>query len=872
MAFRLTQVPFPNLIRVLILIYLWIVVAITSSAQEPTPVLDSTVAPATRLVFAGKYPQSGLRNFFLGKHYRNEWHTPVTVHDLLLDTAFGGLTPYEATGGSQGKSLHLRGRDGREYFLRSLDMSFGRVLPSHFRGTVVENLVEDQVTVSHPYSAVTIPQLAKAAKILHTEPIIRYVPAQPALGQFNDSFGNYLYLLERRPHKNWETEPDFAKSSNIINTEDLLQNLLESKDHTVDQLLYIRSRLFDMFIGDWSRHEDQWAWAAIKANGSVTYKPIPHDRDQAYSRFDGLLPKLVLRAANLDYLQSFTYRVEEVEPYGYPARHLDRRCTNEVTLDQWTSIARDLQQSLTDEVIESAVRQMPPEVFPLSGPWIMEQLKSRRERLVEIASTYYKFLARHVDIPGTIEDEFFEVKRIDEHNTKVKVYTLVKGTPVAEPHYSRTFSTEETKEIRLFGIGGNDVFHADGNVGKGIQVRFIGGPQRDSFADHSNVRDLQKKTHIYDDKNNQFTTSGETRLHLSSDAAVHEYDYTEFEYHKKGIKLEAFYDNPDRFYVGVGYSFKRHMWRKVPYGFEQSIFGRYSLSQNAFSITYEGIFHQVFGKWDGTIFANYDAVRWTNFSGLGNETTQPVDNRDYYRLRTNEFVGSLGLNRTFRSFHNVDITASFNAVEIIEDPGRFVTDFYTPNELYYSDHHQFASVRVGYTFQRVNDNIVPTKGAMVYAGAAYTQNVEEHDRAFATYNGIAHLFIPLFGKFSISSRTGIATVSGNPEFYQYVAVGGSQTLRGFRRDRFWGKTAFYNSNELRWITDFRSYLMTGKFGLLGFVDNGRVWMPDEDSDKWHVGYGGGFMLAPFNKISASVTYGISPDGKVFHLRLNKLLF
>jgi hemolysin activation/secretion protein len=150
--------------------------------------------------------------------------------------------------------------------------------------------------------------------------------------------------------------------------------------------------------------------------------------------------------------------------------------------------------------------------------------------------------------------------------------------------------------------------------------------------------------------------------------------------------------------------------------------------------------------------------------------------------------------------------------------------------------------------------------------------MEEGDRQFATFNAIAHLFIPLISKFSISSRSGVATVSGKPEFYQYASVGGSQTLRGYRRDRFWGRTAFYNSNELRWITDFRAKLMTGKFGIVGFIDNGRVWMPNEDSDVWHFGYGGGIMLAPFNRLSASITYGISNENKIFHLRLNKLLF
>ena len=32
-------------------------------------------------------------------------------------------------------------------------------------------------------------------------------------------------------------------------------------------------------------------------------------------------------------------------------------------------------------------------------------------------------------------------------------------------------------------------------------------------------------------------------------------------------------------------------------------------------------------------------------------------------------------------------------------------------------------------------------------------------------------------------------------------------------------------------------------GVLAFSAHGRVWMPDEESDKWHHGYGGGLCLA-----------------------------
>jgi hypothetical protein len=48
-------------------------------------------------------------------------------------------------------------------------------------------------------------------------------------------------------------------------------------------------------------------------------------------------------------------------------------------------------------------------------------------------------------------------------------------------------------------------------------------------------------------------------------------------------------------------------------------------------------------------------------------------------------------------------------------------------------------------------------------------------------------------------------------------------------------------------------------------------MPGENSNTWHVGYGGGIILAPFNKILAEVTYGLSKEDKLVQLRVTKYL-
>src|SRR5688500_1939407 len=83
-----------------------------------------------RTIVAGsQYATSSQHQKRWGKHYREEWNTPVKVKVVMLDTLEGGLTAYQEGGGRQSKTLRLRDAKGREYVLRSIDKSFGKALP-----------------------------------------------------------------------------------------------------------------------------------------------------------------------------------------------------------------------------------------------------------------------------------------------------------------------------------------------------------------------------------------------------------------------------------------------------------------------------------------------------------------------------------------------------------------------------------------------------------------------------------------------------------------------------------------------------------------------------------------------------------------------
>ncbi len=530
-------------------------------------------------------------------------------------------------------------------------------------------------------------------------------------------------------------------------------------------------------------------------------------------------------ASGIKYMQSFQNDIPDVRTMNFEQRGIDRIFTNEMILSDWQMLAKELQQSLTDEVIETSVRQLPPEIFSISGNDIISKLKSRREHLLEYATQYYLFLAKEVDVPGTEEREHFKITRSTNDETSVNIYSVNKeGKENDSAFYSRTFNANETKEIRVYGLSGNDQYTIDGNANHAIKLRIIGGDKKDEIINHSNISAGGKNLHVYDNADNTFQSPKGTKLHISDDTSVHKFNYKWYRYDKGGIKPLIFYNYLDRLYVGLGYSAIKSKWRREPFASKQSVEAHYSISQKAFSGLYNGVFPKLLGKWDLLLNAYYDAVIWTNFYGLGNETKLLKKDVDFNRTRTKEWLGIFGIRRRW-SKNDFAVSANYRSAQVLNDEQRFVAKTLRPANPDVFNTNSFGGARLDYSLHQLNDTVVPTRGFIFSANASYNHNFRQTSKSFSKFGSEFQFYLPLGSSLSLASKTGASTVAGTPEFYQYAYIGGIEHLRGFRRERFWGKTAFYNSNELRLIGNIRSYLFNGQAGIFGFFDDGRVCIP-----------------------------------------------
>jgi len=476
---------------------------------------------------SGQYARSKVGEFFLGQHYRSVWAVPVKVPVIDINQMYGGLTLGKLGGGMQTISLNLKDKQNNTYVLRSLNKYPIGVLPPFLRRSVAADLIRDQIAAANPYAALVVAPLAEAAGIFHTNPRIFFVSAtdqnfRPEVKQT----GNKLFLFEEKFSHLPPAPHQFGAATAILNSVEMLDKRFRFNAHVIDQALFLRCRLFDILIGDWDRHEGQWNWAAYPTEAGVLYKPIPKDRDQAFSRYqDGLLPWLLTRNYSLRKFGQFNNNPKNALAYTINASFLDERALNAQSQNNFREAARELKTALTDEAIDWAVKQFPPSVYQLVGPETARILKNRRNQLLQIADAYYAILAKQVVIAGTDEKEKFEITRLPGGKTKVRIFAQSDADTISRLYYQRVFTSAQTNEITLHGLGGEDIFTVQGQADIGSTIRIVGGTGADYIQDNASVVNKTAKTMVYDTKKGNTIFWGKSTVDKTSNSlSVHHYD------------------------------------------------------------------------------------------------------------------------------------------------------------------------------------------------------------------------------------------------------------------------------------------------------------------------------------------------------------
>jgi hypothetical protein len=811
---------------------------------------------------------TGFKKRVLGNNYREEWSTPINLKLFNIRKEKGGLTIASLGGGKQTKTLRLTDKNGKEWTLRSVDKDPEKAVPDALRGSLAQGIVQDMISASHPYGALVVPALSRALGIMEVERELYFVPDDPALGIYRPLFANTVCMLEER-------EP--AAAGNTKSTAKIINKILEDHDNNVDQQTYLTARLLDNVVGDWDRHFDQWKWGTRDTGKGKLYYPVPKDRDMAFFNSNGLLLNY-LSKNQFKYLQGFKKYIYDVRWLNWEARDIDRLFLNRLSAGDWMNSINNLQQKLTDAVIDSSVTRLPREIYPLDAAVISQKLKSRRDVLSKQGMIFYKFLSKDVNVLGSNGQEYFKVQNNGD-GLQVIVYKKNKNTDSTGIVYNRTFDPKITKEIRLYGLNGNDKFEIDENASSKIKVRMIGGKGNDTFNIKGNV-----SNYIYDIKSTDSTAerngvinSRKSEVQLSSNPLVNEYKpYGESYNIYRFPQINLGYNQEDKLLVGFGFSAKTFGFRKEPYSTFQKLSTLYAPSHGAYQIRYQGIFNEVFLKKD--ILLNAEMVNPTlnNFFGLGNSTVlDPSKPAEFYRVRYKYLQGDVLLRKRLNQFLEVSVGPSYyhywnkyedNKTRILSNPASMGFD---SSSIYSPKTYLGGKLRLDINF--VNNELLPTRGITWYNELSSMAGLNKNSMNITKLTSDMTVYASLNEErklMGIFRFGGGHIFSKNFEYFQALTLGANNFVRGFRKQRFSGSGLAYGSAELRVkLFQSQSYILPGDIGVIGFYDIGKVWLKNQTSKQWHQSYGGGFYYSPFNIVIISATMGVSNEDKLFNFSL-----
>ncbi|WP_158557139.1 BamA/TamA family outer membrane protein [Mucilaginibacter conchicola] len=813
-----------------------------------------------------RYDERGKTHRWLfGKNYRKEWATSVKLPIIRLSEVMGGLEPEKEGGGMQSKSLRLKDKTGKEWVIRSVEKTPDKLVPEQLRQTFVIDWLDDALSGQHPFSALVVPPLAKAAGVPHSHPIIGVVVADKNLGEYNEKFKNMICLLEER-------EP-IGDSDNTIK---MMDKLVDDNDNRFDGDEFLRARMLDLLIGDWDRHEDQWRWADLQKGKGKMYIGVPRDRDQVFHLQEGVFPTIAQLPYVSPLLGNFSADLPKAKYNLAKTRFLNPYPDFQMTHEHWMKVVNDFVAVETDAVFEEALRELPGDTYKMGHDVLLAKLKSRRAALPDAMDRYYRFIYRIVDLRLSDKNEKVVITGLPDSSLLIQVNKINKEGEVKDTILNMVYKPQFTNEIRFYTSKGDDQITVD-NKTSPIHIRLIGAGGDKVY----NVVNSESTLQVYAHKDAKFEgMTNRVSKHLSKDTMNTRFVQTNL-YNLWMPLATAGLNADDGLLIGAGVKYiKKDGFRKEPFTSSQQIMVTHAFATEAFRIKYNGEWIKAIGNADITLQAFAQAPDNTaNFFGLGNGTSINKDQPNYRRFYRTRFDSyqvdaalrwTVGKNLTFSAGPSLE----FYHLDLKDNVGRFINNkaligSYDSNIVDKDKAH--VGLTLNFNSNQRKGGILPTGGYYFNLNVQGYEGLNDYSKAYMQIRPEFTFYqkITSNGSVVISDRVGGGVTVGKPAFYQSMFLGGQGNLLGYLQYRFAGKHMVYNNFQARVkLFNVNSYIVPGQIGLTGFYDAGRVWVEDEVSDKIHQGIGGGLYFSPAGLTIFQVLVGHSEEGFYPYVSMN----
>jgi hypothetical protein len=809
------------------------------------------VAETQKIAPNPEYEASGLHTFWFGEGYRDLWTTPVELEVLDLEKEAGGLTIFRQVGGMQTPGLAFTGADGRSYTFRWIDKDPSRLLPEEWRETAVADYVKDQTAASHPGNWPVLMALAEAIGVFPFTPQrLMVMPDDPALGEHRELFAGSVGSFGEYPMPAHDGVPGFMGATEIISSKDLWDRWREDPKNRIDSEHFVRERIVNLWTGNWDRHRSQWRWAWVPDQG--LWVPIPEDPDQAFSNYGGLL--ISVARWTVPMLLKFEDEISGMEGAVRNGADVDRWPLSDLDREDFTEAARHVQSLLTDEIIDAAVKKLPPEWYELNGELLARRLKSRRDDIPEATERYYEFLAGEINVHGTNEDEVARIHRFDDGAMELTLTSTAAG---AEAYYRRRFDPKETKSVRVYLHGGNDRVVSEGAANGKITVQALGGAGDDTLDDLRSGRtrfdDFEGNNEVVKGPGTKFDDRPWTNPRPDKNAPWVE----PRDYNRVWLGNALLWWEPDLgIFAGGGITRRSFGFRKYPYANSHNAFLGYSTARQSIRFSYHGSFRRKNSNLYTEVRGLASGIDRLNFFGFGNDTP-PIEERDVYKVNQTLYRITPTINwspgKDFEVLFGVGVQYAVEKdedsfIDIVQPYGW--GDLGQVNLITAVEWDSRGIKRGGMQAMMGGGLLAGGKskkrytGLRVVAGAQYSPEVWDLEADFGGVQGSISGYLGLGSseRVVLAARTGGRQTFGKYPWYAAAFVGGSDSNRGFYEQRFAGDSSFYGNFEVRLRVIDHMPVIPGRLWIVGLADFGRVWLEGEDSDDWHPSYGGGIAF------------------------------
>ena len=863
---------------------------------------NSSADSLTRTYASRYYATGGLKRTLLGDGWRDVWGTPVAVPSLELSKFAGGLKVKERGGGYQSITLHLQQDSGwKEWRFRSVNKFPGMTLPSEFRETAVGTVIQDQVSGLFPGASLPVPPLLEAINALTVTPTLYRLADDPRLGVSRDTMGGMLGTIELDPEEAPDDKPGFADSKKITGSEGFFKDLRSSRKHQFDEHEFLAIRLVDLLINDGDRTPDNSDFARFGDSTGYRWRALAKDRDWAFMDANGLVNRFIVKSF---YPKTVAFEpTYDMKGLTYSTHYHDRRLLQRLTRDDFATVARQVQSAITDDVIERAIAQLPAEWRTQSSAAtrLRSTLRARRDGISAAAMELYKQLATDVDIYGTADGERAEIVRHPDGRVTVTIASdeEVKATATApesaqgagdggsveqqRAFYQRTFLPAETKEVRLFLLGGDDEVTVRGAASRDIVVRVIGGYDNDVLADSAGG----SATHYYDsDGENKFVTTRGTKVSerpwrepvVANGMRI--WGSWRPDWGGDGGLGPAFdYKTGAGIVVGVSHTTRSYGFRRLPHAWELKGTALVGTGNGRLALHGDADYRLENSPIAFTVAARASQLESFRFFGYGNETPKVARELSLVDQTVLAFEPAVVLHLGWRERETNKAEAfreeSKPRVRPIEgrleagpvvawiNPDAAATSPLATLEGPGNDKFGHVGLRASLELDRTDADAVPMRGWKLEADVRGFPPLWNLSQSFATTRAEGSMYVPLLpNRIHLAMRGGGSMASGVFPAQYASTVGGWSTLRGYSYRRFSGDAAVDGSTELRVPLGTVNFLMRWNTGIFGLADVGRVWMNGESDGGWHTGFGGGVWFEALGR-AISIGYAKGDENRIY---------